>query len=453
MRWESPLRARHERYAGEESARLAAMVSPRGGQAHRLCVSYLPYATDTEGAPATEVVADFGSVEAEYAALRRGAGLIEEPQTGVLVVNGKGRIEFLQRMLTQDLSGMAAGEVRRAFLLNRKGRIEGDLVLAEATERMFVLVDITRAAAVAAALAGYLFGEEVEVLDSSEQYFVVGAHGPHADGLLRSAGLLPDAPPENQCRAMEGGLAIRDDALGIPGIRMVVARARATDAWDTLCATARPQGSPLAHTRPVGWYAANIVRIEEGLPRFGIDFGKDSLPHETGVLAQRVSFRKGCYVGQEVVARMESRGRAKQRVAALRVEGGLLPSAGEQVFRQGDAMGEAVGAITSSTLSPMLGASPIAFATLRDEVAAPQTRVRVNAEGSQADAIVQAGLRFLGAIVLLPQSEGGQSIDSWEWTPDAWLLVGGLILSVGAAVALVTLLRRAIAQDRQAPRE
>ena len=138
-------------------------------------------------------------------------------------------------------------------------------------------------------------------------------------------------------------------------------------------------------------------RIEAGTPLFHVDFGSDNLPHETGILDARVSFRKGCYPGQEVVARMQSLGKPKQVLVALRIAEDALPTAGSPVFERG-ADGEAgspVGTVTSSTLAPMLGAASVAFAMVRTAHAQPGTVLSVPAEGARATATVQPSLRFL----------------------------------------------------------
>jgi folate-binding Fe-S cluster repair protein YgfZ len=121
------------------------------------------------------------------------------------------------------------------------------------------------------------------------------------------------------------------------------------------------------------------------------------LPHETGILNARTSFKKGCYPGQEVVARMESLGKPKQRLVALRMTEDALPTSGSPVFERGadGEPGNPVGAITSSTLAPMLGAASVAFAMVRTAHTEPGTVLLVPAEGGRATATVQAGLRFL----------------------------------------------------------
>jgi folate-binding Fe-S cluster repair protein YgfZ len=112
------------------------------------------------------------------------------------------------------------------------------------------------------------------------------------------------------------------------------------------------------------------------------------------VLARRVSFRKGCYLGQEVVARMESLGKPKQRLVGVRMQEDRLPVAGAEVHVEA-AGGEVIGAITSSGPAPMLGSACVAFAMLKYASGEPGTRVRVAAEGDWAIGVVQPTLRFL----------------------------------------------------------
>jgi folate-binding protein YgfZ len=146
--------------------------------------------------------------------------------------------------------------------------------------------------------------------------------------------------------------------------------------------------------RAIGWHAFNVARVEGGTPLFLVDWGREALPHETGVIARRVSFRKGCYLGQEVVARMESLGKPKQRLVAVRMNDDRLPVSGAEVHAE-TAGGEPIGRITSSSPAPMLGSACVAFAMLKYASGEPGTRVRVAAEGDWAVGTVQPALRFL----------------------------------------------------------
>jgi folate-binding protein YgfZ len=202
-------------------------------------------------------------------------------------------------------------------------------------------------------------------------------------------------------QALIGGTNVviaRRDQTGETGLELIMPVEHAAAVWDQLLATDAAIGHGRRRVRPIGWHSFNIARIEAGTPLFNVDFGTTSLPHETGVLHDRVSFTKGCYLGQEIVARTEHLGRPKLNLIGLRMQANRLPVAGAQVFAaagEGTAgsIGDQIGVVTSSTLSPMLGAAPIAFAMVRASHAEIGRAVVVNAEGESCAAVIHP-LRF-----------------------------------------------------------
>ncbi len=397
----SPLRERIAGFVEAESTRRRDTVAEaRGDAAAALATAsvadYLPYGPSEAAAIECEILASAGPVELEYAALRGGAGVFDANHQGTLIVRGDDRRDFLNRMVTADLKSFPAGRSAEAFWLNRKGRIDADLLLAELGDRVVAAVDIHGAAATVDSLAKFVVSEEVEIVDASEAHHHLWLLGPKASEVL--AAVAGEASPEVGHAALRrvGGvecLAIGIDWIGPTGFVIVAPRGEVGAVWDALLRTELGQGRQ--RVRPVGWLAFNVARIEAGTPLFNIDFGSDALPHESGVLHRRVSFKKGCYLGQEVVARMESLGKPKQRLVGLRLRGDLLPVAGGQVFAIEDgSMGPCVGVVTSSTPSPLLGAAPIAFAMVRTSHAEERTELLVNAEGEQTRAEV-VPLRFV----------------------------------------------------------
>ena len=345
-----------------------------------------------------EVPARFDSVEVEYAAIRREAALVDFPQRGTLEVTGAERIPFLQRMLTQDLKPLqsAPGAVR-SFWLNRKGRIDADMLVVETGDRMLIELDAAVAPSVASALMQFVFSEDVQVIDATDRWARFEIHGPGSIALLESSGVGADPSL--------GIVHARRDMCGVPGIACAVPRDRADEAWSRLLAAGGSGGAATGaaatspapgrqRARPCGWLAFNIARIEGGSPIFMVDFGTSSLPHETSLIDSRVSFTKGCYLGQEVVARMQSLGKPKQVIVAFKASRDALPSGGAQVFTRRDdgGIGDEVGVVTSSALSPMLGAAPIGLATVRTAHAAPGTVLVADAEGELVEIAVQPAL-------------------------------------------------------------
>lgn len=412
----SPLRERHERVAAADAERspvVGADQRPGAATGRRRAaeVEFLPYGTEENGL-VCEFVATYGQVEPEYAAIRRGAALFDAPQRGTLTVRGADRRDFLQRMLTQDLRGLASGRATRSFWLNRKGRIDADLVVAERGDRMVMVVDAARAAAAAASLSAFLFSEDVAIVDDSANWHWLELHGPAAGRMLALAGATT-IPAANECAATSLGnvevTLVRDDALGENGWLIGAARESAGDVWDALVAASDPHDAR-RRVRPIGWHAYNTARVEAGTALYLIDFGPSTLPHESGLLASRVSFTKGCYLGQEVVARMESLGKPKQMLVGLRPTRDLLPVAEGQVFERAadGSFGTQIGAVTSSALSPMLGALPVAFAMVRHAFTAEGTTVVVNAEGEQCDALVAPLRSWPPAAPPVPSPRGGE---------------------------------------------
>ena len=399
------LQEEHERYARVERVRL-------GGAPVE--VEWMPYGGAGSAEAATEppeIVAGYGLLELEYAAFRRGAAVVERSCRGTVAVRGGDRIEFLNRMVTQELKGMAAGDVRAGFWLNRKGRIEADLVFAEVPAAvdddafMLIDLDVHDAARTVTSLTAFLFNEDVHLADQTAEWGRLAVHGPEGAMLLSNAG-ADDASLEAlnaDLRCVRTQLAgvpavlVRRDQCGSPGVEVFVPASGLARVWDALVSQHDATAGGRRRARPAGWHANNIARIEAGTPLHHVDFGTESLPHESGVIGERVSFRKGCYLGQEVVARMESLGKPKQRLVGLRIAEDALPVAGSPVFELGadGAPGNPVGSITSSTLSPMLGASSVAFAMVRTAHAEPGTVLGVPAEGVRATATVQPRLRFL----------------------------------------------------------
>lgn len=412
-------------------------------QAEASFLAYAPAgATPAPGDPPqriAQVVETFGELEGEYAALRKGCVLLDLPQRGTLRVEGADRIDFLNRLVTQELKdastargaapapGLRPFHARRAFWLNRKGRIDADLRLIELPEEMLIDVDVLVAAGAASSLGSFLFSEDVRIQDATDTMHRLAVHGPTAPALLRATSEPHSGPPVADlhpglaCVVLIGGrrvVVLRDDTTGDPGLELFMSVDHVAEIYQQLLERGLDDGAGATHPamrlRPAGWHAYNIARIEGGTPLFNLDFGPRSLPHETGVLRDRVSFTKGCYLGQEVVARMESLGHPKQHLVALRIAppaappppplhaavspGARAPDAqpitGAPLIAPGDATRTPVGAITSSTRSPMLGDAIIAFAQVRWDLTTPGTELLVDTDAGWASAIVQPVLKF-----------------------------------------------------------
>jgi len=334
---------------------------------------YIPW-----GGASCEILATIGSVELEYAAIRRGLALVDAASRRVVRVTGSDASGLIDRLVTAPISRLAPGEFAQAFMLDRTGRIMADLLIAP-TEDGTVLIDVdqTDAEAVADAVEAMVFVDDAKAEVDARAY-VIEAHGPTLNDALEQAGYaLPE--PGSTLHFADAGLVVRLDSLGVPGVRICTDRGRVADLWSGIGAAGRLTERPC---RTVGWYAFNIARVEAATPWAHIDFGPTSLPHETGLIASRVRFDKGCYPGQEVVARMEHLGHPKQILRCLHLPDERLPVAGGQVFAGGvEGGGDPVGQITSSAPSPMRGGAAVSMAVIRWKHATPGSPVQVVADG------------------------------------------------------------------------
>lgn len=370
-----------------------------------------------------ELVETFGEIELEYAAIRKSCALLDQPNRAIVEVTGADGLDLLNRMLTQNVGDMPEWSTRAAFWLNRKGRIDADPVVVHLPDRVLMDVDVHAAARTVESLGSYIFTEEVELEDATEKTHRMALHGPAGATLLARVGehvegaTAQDMGPGQAGLVRIGGQRVliwRADSAGVPGFELMMASEGAASVYTQLIEAGQPHngddepaggrqgGQDLIRLRPIGWHAFNIARVEAGTPLYNLDYGPDTLPHETGLVSERVSFAKGCFLGQEIVARMESRGKAKRVLVSLRAEGDV-PTDEEGMPRQpvtgshvlGDADSDVVGAVTSSVLSPMLGRTPICLAMVKSDLAEPGRALIVEAEGERLSMAVQATRSFL----------------------------------------------------------
>jgi folate-binding protein YgfZ len=345
----------------------------------------------------TEIVSTFGQPQAEYAAIRKGAALMDLPQRGVLEVTGKDRLSFLNNLLTNQTfdkttkTGMPAGSGVYAFLLNAKsGRVITDLNVIERGDRTLLELDARLIPSVRAALEKYRFAEQVQFA-AEQNWYEIALHGPQAAGVLKE--LAGDFPAELGLLASAAislfdvpATVWRDDPTGAPGFFLLMPLTAAGEVWSKLLAVGEAAGElGKRKLRPLGWAAFNAARIEAGRAMFGIDYDDTILPAETGQISRAVSFTKGCYPGQEIVARMHARQVVAKQIAGLKFADDALPIAGAPIT---DDQSNMIGGVTSSTISPMLSNTAIAIAILKRPFFSPGSVVNVPAEGAMRKAVV-----------------------------------------------------------------
>lgn len=348
----------------------------------------------------TPIVETFGQLDMEYAALRKSTVVFDEPHMGTLKITGTERHAFLNNMLTAKVDDLKLTQSLHSFWLNRQGRIDADLRIIETTidDQPTTLVRLDRhlCKPTADSLNAFIFAEDIEItIDDSISW--ISIHGPTSFTTLNTTPF--DHNTNNTITLNDTQVPTdRFDLTGEIGLYLAVPKDQLETIYQTLI-----NESNSKQVKPTGWLAINTARIEAGHPMYNIDFGPTNLPSETGVMDSRVHLAKGCYLGQEVVARMHARNIRKQSIVALRLDDQritleeqsvLQPMTGSQICIPGQEGQTPVGAITSSTISPMLGAIPICFAMLKDAQTKPGTQLSVWAEGTYATCTVNESLTF-----------------------------------------------------------
>jgi len=342
-----------------------------------------------------ELVSTYGQLPLEYAAIFRSAGLMDLPHRGVLEVTGEDRLAFLNRLLTAELlarsrQAMEPGQGRFSFLLNNKGRLLAELNLLHGANSTWLECDRHLLPELLATLDRYLFREKVQltIRDDLHELAILGRAAPAIIREIEGVDITDWQPLQHAASTVAGAEAIlfTDSPTGTPGAFLLAGEQQAASMWTHLLERYYPaQPNEPRRLVPIGWAAFNAARIEAGRQLFGIDYDQTFLPAETGQLARAVSFTKGCYPGQEIVARMESHHQCARAIVGLRMASGHLPLSGAAVL---DAEKRQVGTVTSSTISPRLANAALCLAAINKPHYEPGTEVLVAAEGELRAATV-----------------------------------------------------------------
>ena len=301
-------------------------------------------------------------LDAEYRQLREECGLLGR-ERGIVAVTGPDGAEYLQGQLTNDVEALEVGDGQYSALLDRKGHMQSDMrVLRVGAEEILVEVEGLAREAVVRHLTMYSVGRDVAVADLSNERAVLSLIGPRSVELAGTAALA-----QNAC-----------EATAVAGVELVAAGS--ADGIDLVVAAAdreRLRGALLeAGAVEVSPAAAEIIRIEAGRPRYGAEMGAETMPAEAGIVERAVSFTKGCYIGQETVARLHYKGKPNRHLRGLRLSAPAEPGA---VLRLGE---KEVGRLGSAGVSPALGA--IGLAIVRRE-AEPGAELAVGEDGVTAE--------------------------------------------------------------------
>ena len=328
----------------------------------------------------------FGDPVAEYRALRAAAGLLDLTFRVRVRVTGADRVQFLQNMLTNDLRQLTVGTGCKSIKLDVRGKIEAKLDVLCMEDALWCDFEPGPAVTVVPALRDRIIMEDVVLDDASEQHTVLSVQGPEAAAILNRAGLdVSSLPQELQhCSVDVEGIAVwlvHRDHTGEDGYDLWIPRGAEPLVWSLLSpgSTSGATGLQL-----VGFEALNMRRMEAGIPWHGTEIQNDRFPQEVGLDEGWISYKKGCYLGQETISRIHHMGHVNQLLCGLQAENDIVPEPGSPVFHNG----KEVGRVTSACLSPQRN-HPVALALLRHEVASESTSVQMGQPNGSAAHVVR----------------------------------------------------------------
>ncbi|MBN1209535.1 MAG: aminomethyltransferase family protein [Myxococcaceae bacterium] len=296
-----------------------------------------------------EAVADYGDSEAEYRAAREAVALHDASYRETLRITGEDRASFLHGMVTQDVKGLAPGGAAYTALVTAKGAMVADARLLKREADLLLDVEPGTGAKVKEFLEKYLISEDAELHEATGEWGLLRLLGPRTAEVLGAAlgaAFEPLDPNATREATLAGAPVV---LVGNPSfekhqVDLLVPRGALEPVWKALAQAGGAQG-----VRPLGFQALELLRVEAGVPRYGQDMVDTTIPLEAN-LTHAISYNKGCYIGQEVIARATFRGHMNRKLAGLLL--GEVEVAPGAELRKGE---KKVGWVTSVVRSPAQG--------------------------------------------------------------------------------------------------
>lgn len=329
---------------------------------------------------------DYGDVNREHGFLRQTVGLLDLSFRGRVVVLGADRQRFLNGQVTNDVRNLTAGQGCYAALTNAKARMVSDLNIYVLADEILLDFEPGLTATVIQRLEKYIVADDVQLADAGPHFGLLSLQGPRALDVLQSLRLSTSLPATRMAHTSLNHLEFGElylmncPRLGSAGFDLYVP----VDSMATVAEALRASAA-VHNGGVVGWRAFDIARIEAGIPRFGVDMDESNLAPETGLESMAIRYDKGCYIGQEIIARIRTYGQVTKSLRALLLSDALqrLPSKGEKLFL-GD---KEVGYITSATHSPALGKN-IGLGYVRREANEVGTMLKLKSGTAESDVTI-----------------------------------------------------------------
>lgn len=347
----------------------------------------------------------------EYQAVRASVGVLDVSYRATFRLSGPDRAEFLHRILSGDIKNLSPGVGRHAALLTVQGKLCSVMKVLATDDTILLETEPAARPALFDRLEMYKLAQKVELEDATEAFAKLLVQGPDSSRLLRAVVhqelALHEELQHQEYPMAEGGMSawahgrsaivspspihphaptftpplrlIRVHETGELGYELMAPAAQASELWARLS-----QAGAAFGLKPVGFQAFNMLRVEAGIPWYGVDMDETTFPQEAGV-EHVLDWHKGCYVGQEPVARIKFRGHVNKKLTGLRFPEGTQPEPGNKVIKGS----REIGRVTSAVYSPHLNC-PIALGYVRREFLEVGTEVTVETARGPTPAVVAA---------------------------------------------------------------
>lgn len=298
---------------------------------------------------------NFGDWQREYWFAHKSAALIDKNYRCHLSFTGPDRVRYLNAILTNNIKDLPSFQGNVSLLLNPQGRILAEIETYALPESLLCVSYTMIRERLIETLDKYIIMDDVILTDETQRFGTLALEGPSAASVVNELtgidlnSLAELSRHDAQIDAIPCRL-IRRSLGKFAGAELLVDRAQLEALWQTLRGKTKAAGGG-----PIGYAALSALRLEQGVPWFGYDFGEKQIPHEAALEISHISYSKGCYTGQEIVERVRSRGQVNRRRTGLRFTGESVPASGEILTSDGKEAGYVTRAAYSPALTSAVG--------------------------------------------------------------------------------------------------
>ena len=282
---------------------------------------------------------DFGDWQREYSFAKQSVALIDKSYRAYVSFRGPDRVRYVNAILTNNVKDLQPSQGNLSLLLNPQGRILAEIETHAQTDVLFCISHAMIRERLIETLDKFIIMDDVTLTDDTPRYATLALEGPAAAKLLQEmAGIdlstLPDFTSVEATVESRPCTVTRKSFGPLPAADILTPRENVESLWRLLVEKTQAAGGG-----PVGYTALNTLRLAQGVPWFGYDFGDKQIPHEAGLQDTHISYTKGCYTGQEIVERVRSRGQVNRRRVELIFPGSRVPTTGEILTAEGKEVG------------------------------------------------------------------------------------------------------------------